>query len=831
MDENVYKIAIAAFLHDIGKFAERAKMSVTMEYLNNNAGLYQPFHNNYYSHKHAVYTAAFIEEYGNLLPEEFNQRWGLDDPLINLAAGHHRPETPMQWIIAMSDRLSSGFDRREFDDHNKAVDVKDHVKTRMLPIFEGISLDENWKEDNPETYKYRYPLKELSPQNIFPVEKVKSEKLQIQDAASEYEELFNNFIVSLGRLIHKGNIPLWFEHFNSLYMVFTSQIPAATVGKIVPDVSLYDHSKMTSALASALYLFHSKSGSMKVDDIKDDKKKKFLIVAGDFYGIQNFIFSEGGNTNRAAAKLLRGRSFAVSLMLELAADMVCREIGLTPASIVLDAAGKFNIIAPNLPDSIRSIEQVEKAINKWLLDKYYGEVSVGISFVEASSSDFESRNFGNLWQKISGKLEEKKFRKINLEEYGGAINDYLGRFNNDLDKKLCPFCGKRPSDVSVEGDPLLGEVRSACGLCRDHIYLGTKLVKNPRIAVAGKNARFRGDKLREAVFGFYQVSLDVEGDLNDLTGDGNLLKYWDITVSRGGDISKEITAKFFNGYVPVFIKEDENDETVKRLIFGKRSEKVNNELFDMIREGSPKAFHHLAKMALIKKEGSSGFTGVEALGVLKADIDNLGLIFGCGQKYPNISRLANLSRQMNFFFTVYLPFVFKTESKFSDVYTVFAGGDDLFLIGPWNRVIELASFLEASLRKYVCDNGQITISAGISVCKPGEPVASISEEAEEALKKSKNNGRDSVTIFGEAVKWKDFGVMMKIKSTIEDWLKRGLINNAMLFKFNTFTYLAKQEKEILNSKEEIKTEDWEYLKWRSMFKYTLVRNIGKNLRG
>lgn len=37
---------------------------------------------------------------------------------------------------------------------------------------------------------------------------------------------------------------------------------------------------------------------------------------------------------------------------------------------------------------------------------------------------------------------------------------------------------------------------------------------------------------------------------------------------------------------------------------------------------------------------------------------------------------------MNFFFVVYLPHLLKTHPDFRDVYTVFAGGDDLFLIGP-----------------------------------------------------------------------------------------------------------------------------------------------------
>src|SRR3990170_1834328 len=148
-NDTIYKIAIAAFLHDIGKFAERAsvaeKQSDDLEagfflfwevFIYNN-DLYQPHYNNIYTHKHAVYTAGFIDHIEKFLPREFNKgEWGLDDSFMNLAAGHHKPETPLQWIIAMADRVSSGFDRGEFEDynHNKTIAFKDYKKTRLLTI-------------------------------------------------------------------------------------------------------------------------------------------------------------------------------------------------------------------------------------------------------------------------------------------------------------------------------------------------------------------------------------------------------------------------------------------------------------------------------------------------------------------------------------------------------------------------------------------------------------------------------------------------------------------------------------------------------------------------
>jgi len=106
------------------------------------------------------------------------------------------------------------------------------TKNKMLTLFEGIEKE---NDDNLNNFKYRYPLKELSPENVFPVE---TNSVSESDPSEEYRQLFFNFVSSLEKLEHKDNVFLWLDHFDSLFSIYCSYIPAATVGRVVPDVSL-----------------------------------------------------------------------------------------------------------------------------------------------------------------------------------------------------------------------------------------------------------------------------------------------------------------------------------------------------------------------------------------------------------------------------------------------------------------------------------------------------------------------------------------------------------------------------------------------------------------
>ena len=68
--------------------------------------------------------------------------------------------------------------------------------------------------------------------------------------------------------------------------------------------------------------------------------------------------------------------------------------------------------------------------------------------------------------------------------------------------------------------------------------------------------------------------------------------------------------------------------------------------------------------------------GIKRLGVVRADIDNLGATFisGIPEKYNSISRTATLSRQLSLFFKYELNHLLENYQ----ITAIYSGGDDLF---------------------------------------------------------------------------------------------------------------------------------------------------------
>ncbi|MGY4676979.1 type III-A CRISPR-associated protein Cas10/Csm1 [Pasteurella sp. P03HT] len=815
------RVAFAALIHDLGKFTQRAKLPISQEQLNAHKQLYSPFNSEkgFHSHIHAAYTAFSIDQIEKFLPDliqndlypfssrQQNTQQEITDSLINAAAAHHKPDTFLQWIIATADRVASGFEREEFDEYNSVKEEektqltgKNHYQARLLTLFEQINKT---NKNSNQALEFFYPLKALNPTNIFPLARKECEPADDASAQQEYLTLWNQFVEGLKAIpsSHCQKWDLWLDHFDTAYQCVTSSIPSATFG-VKPEVSLYDHSKTTAALATALWRWHQENGLTDIAQASQLKNRemswneeKFLLIQGDFFGIQDFIFAGGAQTNKKSAKLLRGRSFQVSLFTELAALKILQACQLPSTSQIINAAGKFLIVAPNTAAIKETLKNVQNEFNQWFIQHTYGLIGLGIATQSASCNDFIGNKFKILQQNLFSQLEKIKLQRLDLTDSTQSVQNVQYPYGD------CQLNSYFPADFeSDEGRYSL--------ISEDQINIGKLLTTKDRIFICDQNADVsntgKTKALKVPVFGYNVIFTDREeetGKFGQLVKDNKIHRFWDFSLAENvnSPIWNGYARRYINAYVPLF-----------NTLDSYTSEKYQN-VEENVEIRAIKTFDFIACEDRILDDKQK-YVGQAALMTLKGDVDNLGLLFQQGLQTPTFAKMAALSRQVNQFFSLWLP-AFCAE-KYPNTYTVFAGGDDFFLIGPWYSIQKLATEMQQAFNRYVANNETIHFSVGMVMTKVGTPVPTLGEMAEEALGKAKgiDAGKNAITIYKIPVKWADWHKLNELGDKIERLASDYSLSTSYLYSLIHFCYQAENKENLI-----------ENTMWRSRFYYKTSR--------
>lgn len=119
--------------------------------------------------------------------------------------------------------------------------------------------------------------------------------------------------------------------------------------------------------------------------------------------------------------------------------------------------------------------------------------------------------------------------------------------------------------------------------------------------------------------------------------------------------------------------------------------------------------------------------------------------YGMIQSLKSISRDAAVSKNLAKFFTHYLNQIIEDNYK-DQISVVYSGGDDLFLIGAWDRVIDCAFEINKKFKKYTL--GALSLSAGISIHGPKFPLYRMAKDSGLAEKVAKKQpGKSSLCIY------------------------------------------------------------------------------------
>ena len=216
------------------------------------------------------------------------------------------------------------------------------------------------------------------------------------------------------------------------------------------------------------------------------------------------------------------------------------------------------------------------------------------------------------------------------------------------------------------------------------------------------------------------------------------------------------------------------------------------------------------------------YAGDTNLGILRMDIDGLGKRFIEG--FNSIKEYKAFSKRLVDFFEKETEKIQQEQVFRNYLNIIYAGGDDLFVLGRWDKVIDFAERIHKEVDAVLGKDG-ITISGGIVVINPKFPIAKAANsagEAEETAKQFHEGEKNAFCFLGKAISWKDEfdyvkSYQQQFVSLIENYgLSKGILHKLMLY-----ASIAEQNK---IRKREGKTEDFSYI-WH--ISYYLTRYVNR----
>jgi len=779
------ELILGAFLHDIGKIRQRAELPLGT-HSKNMIDQLCIYRNGKHSHYHVLHTNEFFENEAKKIPDGLSK-----SNIANLACNHHKPgNEPLQNIINIADRLSAGMDRRTPEETNVSRKKDDYKRKRLLSVFEKICIN---KQKIRNEYKYEMVPLKLS-KVFFPKKLNDDEKL-----TKEYKILYNELLSEINSNDFK-NFNLFLYKLMFALEKYSWCVPSSTID--LPDISLFDHSKTTSAISTCLYDYHKKNNSLTLNEINNFDEEKFILIVGDLSGIQKFIFNLSNENSAGVTKILRARSFYIDTLIKACKCKILSELELPEICTIIDSGGRFIILAPNIPEYYKKLEDLYYKINEWLKKETLGELVIKLNWeIKLKPNDFFENRFNDVIDEIQYVIEKEKRKKM----YGNLTNtnkwdvsEFIFSEEYSLyekNKGSCVVCGSHPKDKE-----------DRCRQCDLMIELGGKLTHSNVIAIS-ENKGFLNffDE-------FYVFLFKDDKSINES-------EYFNIFNFPKSELDTKYPAYFTVNQLPKFTK---NDLNKLKDIFQNKQDNINE--LNSYRSGNTKTFEYIAANAT-EKNKKGDYVGKQFLGILKGDVDNLGLIFNTGLKRKKteeslmtISRYASISRMLNLFFTGYTNTLI--SEKYPNVYSVYSGGDDFLFVSDWKTVIDFAIELYNNFKEFTCYNPDITFSAGISLGKHKYPLRKAAENSEQLLKSSKQKDKDRITLFETTKKWDELPKFREFYKFLDEGINKD--ENESKIKTSFVFRLLRYHQMALSALEEGNIEDF---KFHSQMAYDIARNI------
>ena len=583
----------------------------------------------------------------------------------------------------------------------------DQVQVNCQPLHSIFSaIGENASDISKKNITWQV----LDPQKIvYPTEDVADVPLNIPELEEGWEELPANENLVLA-LIEK-------------YGTFLSISPQ------VPHISFYDAVKSAAAIHDCL------------DCEQVDKDTPFLLISGDFSGIQEAIYTIASS---GALKTLRARSFMLELLTEHIIYEIQRATGCGRYSLIFSGGGGFSLLVPNTDDNRKTISEFIEIVNGWILEQFGFQLFLAVHCEPVWEAGLKGDPFKKIWESMADEMGKQKQRK-----FWGTPN-FKSLFRPKMPEQLAnqdacqithrddlPDCEMAPEELPGVGR--ISKFAYRLWALGDRLTEFDCIVRLPKSSTPTDD--FKGGTLlfptSDSQYAEYKTD-----QLSQVSGNYDarwIVNSWDLANYKGNKTFPFLFGNYVRSVatLPLEAKTLEKEEYRRD-----HNKEMSNP------KGITASFSGLTKAA----------QGSDLIGCLRMDVDDFGDLFSRKLVDSSIAAISNLSRSMNLFFKGYLNQICglrlgealtplditgkKAEKKIQgrDVSIIYSGGDDLFIVGAWDDVAELAFDINASFGAFACYNPDVHLSAGVTLHKPKFPlyqIARISKRAEAAAKEFK----------------------------------------------------------------------------------------------
>lgn len=729
---------LAALLHDIGKFGER-----TSDPLPTWAHGYRAEA----KYTHEPFGAVFVDDFMGGFTDDIQT-------LRRLVLKHHTPSLPDELLVSLADRLSAN-ERAEAQGDEEGA--RGRAESVLRTVLSRVQLD---RREADACLYHELTALSLDRRVLIP-------NREASGSSEAYRTLWQAFAKQVVRA-PRGDC----STLLAVLRKFTWAIPSDTRRDVIPDISLYHHLKTTAAIVACLA--REALGAQEVETLHTALTNLFkkepltpseeslvrrnlcALVKGDISGTQDFLYLL---TSSGAARGLRGRSFYLQLLSETIADWILRQLDLPPTNLLFAGGGHFYLLLPH-GDTTERLDDLQQQIARKLWKAHKGDLYLTVDYASVTTLDFlEGEAGGNAfagkWEEVSRRVNELKQRK--WRDLGGEAmtrNLFSAQQRGTTAEDTCQVCHNEGTLEVEEG------VRK-CKHCRQFEELG-RLLRDPTYLV---------------IFAVPEVDQHEYHDWRDvLRAFGNEV----CLVREGGDVpSKPSSATAATAYT--FDSTDFLTENVLGRFCW--SDLPTSYEFRLLADATPKKRDARGESVIAEfGDLAEASDGVKWLGVLRMDVDSLGDVFKRGLgKDATISRISTLSESLRLFFEGWVPQLCRQYNFFNPatgdgedkLYLIYAGGDDLFVVGAWSALPDLAKQIRGEFRAFV-GGDHVTLSGGVAIEHQKFPLYQLANDAKHALDdqakefRRPNGGRpkDALGFLQTAMGWEQFAEVAQWKGEL-----------------------------------------------------------------